>query len=192
PPRRSSDLRPFVWLLAALALALLGLRWFLASDFARERARVLLEARLGEALARPVEVGGLDFRLLPPEVVATDLRIAGDRPDAADFAHVRRLEIGGRLEGFARRRLVLERVAVSGLELAVEMRDDGDNLPRFGGGGEGGELQVTIGSLEVTDSAVTIDERRVDVDVRAEAVAARLAGVGGTDLEGTVAAQQVR
>lgn len=185
-------LRPFFWLLALVALAVLGVRWFLSSDFARERARVLLEARLGEAIARPVELGGLDFRLLPLEVIATDLRIPGDRPDAADFARVRRLEIGGRLDGFARRKLVLERVAVDGLELAVEMREDGDNLPRFGRGGEGGELQVTIGSLEVTDSAVTIDERRVDVEVRAEAVAARLAGVGGTDLEGTVAAQQVR
>lgn len=185
-------LRPFFWLLAALALAAFGVRWLLSSEFARERARVLIETRLAEAIARPVELGGLDFRLLPLEVVATDLRIPGDRPGAADFARVRRLEIGGRLEGFARRSLVLDRVAIDGLELAVEMREDGDNLPRFGRGGEGGELKVTIGSLEVTDSTVTVDERRVEVEIRAEAVAARLAGVGGTDLEGTVAAQQVR
>jgi autotransporter translocation and assembly factor TamB len=184
-------LRPLFWLLAALALAVFGVRWLLSTDYARERARVLIETRLAEAMARPVELGGLDFRLLPFEVVATDLRIPGDRAGAADFARARRIELAGRLEGFSRRELVLDRVAVDGLVLGIEMREDGDNLPRFGGGGGGGELRVSIGSLEVTDAAVVVDERRVDVEVRARAVAARLAGVGGTDLEGTVAAQEV-
>ena len=58
-------LRPAVWALAALALAIALARLFLASDFARERARDLLEARLADALERPVRIGRVDFSLLP-------------------------------------------------------------------------------------------------------------------------------
>ena len=106
---------------------------------------------------------------------------------------MRRLELEGDLEGFRRSELVLRTVAIDGLELHLDFRPDGsDNLPRpRRGGAASRQLALRIDGLSISDSAVTVAERRATVDVRARAVAARLAGLGRTDLVGSVAAQEV-
>jgi len=186
-------LRPVVWALAALALLIALARLFLASDFARERARDLLVARLSEALARPVAIAGVDFELLPLGLVVDGLVIASDRPGEPPLATVRRLAIEGDLEGFRRSELVLTSVAIDGLDLHLEFREDGsDNLPRpRRRGAPTREVALRIGGLEITGSQVTVAERKAPVDVRARAVAARLVGLGKTDLVGSVVAQEV-
>lgn len=185
-------LRPLVWSLALVALAIVGLRLLADSRFARERARVLIETRLGEALGRGVTLGDLEFELLPLTVVVRDLVIPGDRPEAADFLRVRRLAAEGNLEALRDSVLDLSSVEVEGLEMVLELRPDGDNLPRLARR-RGGErrLSVEIDRLKVDDSRVVVDERQVDVRVDAAAVLAHMTGIGGTDLEGSVAAQEV-
>ncbi len=185
-------LRPLVWSLALVALAIVGLRLLADSRFARERARVLIETRLGEALGRGVTLGDLEFELLPLTVVVRDLVIPGDRPEAADFLRVRRLAAEGNLEALRDSVLDLSSVEVEGLEMVLELRPDGDNLPRLvrRRGGER-RLSVEIDRLKVDDSRVVVDERQVDVRVDAAAVLAHMTGIGGTDLEGSVAAQEV-
>jgi autotransporter translocation and assembly factor TamB len=185
--------RPLFWGLALVALAVVGLRFFLVSGFARERARALVEARVSEALGRDVSIGGLDFDLLPLTVVLTDVVIPGDRPGAADFARVHRLRVEADVEGWRSSRIELRRLDVDGLEMNLEFREDGDNLPRFASRGGGGRssLTVVIDGLSVRDSRVKIDERTAPVAIDARAVLARFAGLGGTDLEGSVTAQQV-
>lgn len=186
-------LRPAVWTLAALALAIALGRLFLASDFARERARDLLEARLAEALERPVRIGRVDFSLLPLGLVVERLEIASSRREEAPLARVRRLAVEGDLEGFHRSELVLRSIAVEGLDLRLVFRPDGtDNLPRpKRRGASTRQLALRVDGLSISDSEVTVDERRAKVDVRARSVAARLAGLGATDLAGSVAAQEV-
>ncbi len=185
--------RPVVWAVAALAL-LLGLaRLFVGSDFARERLRDLLEARLADALARPVTIAGVDFELLPLGIVVDGLTIASDRAGEPPLATVRRLTLEGELDGFRRSEVVLRTVAIEGLDLFLEFRADGsDNLPRPGSRATPGrQLALRIDGLTITDSQVTVAERKAPVDVRARAVVARLVGLGRTDLAGSVVAQQV-
>ncbi len=186
-------LRPAVWALAALALLIALARIFLASDFARERGRDLLATRLSEALARPVTIDALDFELLPLGLVVEGLTLASDRPGEPPLATVRRLVIEGDLEGFRRSELVLTRVAIDGLDLHLEFRADGtDNLPRpRRRGAPARQVALRIDGLEITDSQVIVAERKAPVDVRARAVAARLVGLGETDLVGSVVAQEI-
>ncbi|KAB2958723.1 MAG: AsmA-like C-terminal region-containing protein, partial [Thermoanaerobaculia bacterium] len=184
--------RPLVWALALVALVALGVRLFVGSDLARSRARALIEARLGEAFGRPVTVGGLDFDLMPFSVVATGVVVPGDREGAADFARVERIEIEADLEGWRRSVIELRRVHVRGARVVLELREDGDNLPRFRGkGGDRRALTVRVDGLTIEDGRVTVDERTAPVEVDARAVLARFAGLGGTDLEGVVTAQEV-
>ena len=191
-PWRRFVVRPLVWALALAALAVLGLRLFLRSDLARSRGRALVEARLSEAIGRPVTVGGFDFELMPFSVVATGLVIPGDREGAADFARVERLEVEADLEGWRRSVIELRRVYARGVRVALEFRADGDNLPRFRRG-RGGERSFTVrvDGLTIEDGEVTVDERKARVEVDARAVLARFSGLGGTDLEGVVTAQEV-
>lgn len=185
-------LRPLVWSLALVALAVVGLRLLADSRFARERARALIETRFGEAIGRDVTLGDLEFELLPLTLVARDLVIPGDRPGAADFLRVRRLSAEGNLESLRHSVLDLSSVEIEGLEMVLELRPDGDNLPRLvrrRGGGR--RLSVEIDRLKVDDSRVVVDEQQVDVRVDAAAVLVHMTGIGGTDLEGSVAAQEV-
>lgn len=184
--------RPLVWSLAVLALGLLALRLLLSTEFVRERVRVLIETRAGEAIGRAVQIGDLEFELLPLAIVARDLVVPGDRPDGPAFATLRRLEIGGNLASLRRSVLDLSTVRVEGLDIRLELRPDGDNLPRLVSK-RGGErrIEVEIGYLAVVDSTVRLDERRVDLALEARGVEAAMTGVGGTDLEGELGADAV-
>ena len=185
-------LRPLVWAVVLLAVAVAGLALFLRTGVARERARVLLVARASEALGREIAVGRVEYELFPTTFVLHDVVVPGDRPGAADFARARRIEVEADFEGLRERVLELRRIAVEGLDVTVELRADGDNLPRPPrGSGRGRTLAVAIGGVSVDDARVHVDERTAPVSVRASAVLVRLAGLGGTDLEGALTAQEI-
>ena len=183
--------RPLIWALALAALAAGGIRWFLGTGMAREQVRALVAARLSEALGRRVTVGGVGFEFFPFSLALADVVVPGDRPGAADFAHVRRVEIEADLEGWRDSVVRLRRVAVQGARVTLELRADGDNLPRPRGGG-GRALTVHVEGLSLADGELVIDERTVPLALEARAVLARFAGLGGTDLEGSVTAQEIR
>ncbi len=184
--------RPLVWALALLALAIGALRLFLDSDLARERARSLIAARVTEALGRPITIERADFSILPLSVELHGVVVPGDRPGAADFARVRRIRVDADFAALGESRLRIDWVEIAGLELALELRQDGDNIPRLAAAGGGGRrVDVSIGALEVTDSRVLLDERTLPLALAARGVLARFSGVGGTDLEGAVTAERV-
>ena len=183
--------RPLFWLLALAALLALGLRIFLASSLAREKARDLLTARLSEGLGRAVTIAAVDFDVFPSALVVEGLTVAGDREGGPPFARLARGEIEIGLGAANASSLELRRVALSGLELALEFRADGtDNLPRPPRAGRRG-LTVRVGTLSIDDSTVRLDEHTLPLALVAEAVGARLVGVGERGVEGSIAAQQV-
>jgi len=183
--------RPIFWLLAALALAVLGLRLFLGSDLARTRGRELLAARLGESLGRSVTIGEIDFTVLPPTLEVHDLTIAGERPGAPAFLRLASAHLEADLGALRQRAIVLQRLELRGLDLGLEFREDGsDNLPRPRGGG-GGKFDVRIDGLEIADSVVRLDHRQVPLALRASGVAANLVGAGAGTLDGSLSAQEV-
>lgn len=183
--------RPFVWLLVLVALALAGLKLFLGSGLARDRARQFLEARLTDALARPVRIESVEFELLPLELVVEGLEIASDRRDEPPLVRLQRAEISADLTAIRLGALELRHVALQGLELVLQLRADGtDNVPRpprsRGAGGE-----VRIGGLAIQDSTVVLREARLPLDLEAQAVLARFASPDGSALDGSVTAQSV-
>jgi hypothetical protein len=183
--------RPFVWLLAALALAAFGLALFLESDLARSRLRDLVAGRLTETLGRRVTIESLEFTLVPSTLLARGVTIAGDRPEGPPWLTLASAEVAAELGELGKSIVTLRRVELDGLDLALEFRADGsDNLPRLRGSGGRG-LQVVIGGLAIENSRLRLDHQVVPLELVASAVQARLVGTGRHGLDGTVAAQAV-
>ncbi|MCM2269946.1 MAG: hypothetical protein NDJ75_07580, partial [Thermoanaerobaculia bacterium] len=183
--------RPLVWLLAALALAALGIWLLLDSELARSRVRDFAAGRLAEALGRRVAIASVEFELVPPTLVVHDLTIAGDRPDGEPFATLARGEVTADLSDLGASLVTLRRVELSGLDLRLEFRPDGgSNLPRLRAGG-GKATQVVLGGLAIADSRLHLDHQVVPLELTASAVQARLVGAGDRGLDGSLAAQSV-
>ncbi len=192
-PWRRFVVRPLVWFVVLVAIGVLGLRVFLSSGLARERARQMISARLSEALARRVELGGVDFELLPLRLVVYDLVVAGDARSKRPFLHLAKGEIEADLGSWRAPHLELRHVALDGLQIDLEFRADGsNNLPKLRGGGGTGGFVVRIDELSVDRGEVHVGEETAPFALDAEAVLARFVGLEGGILDGRVVAQQVR
>ncbi len=184
--------RPIFWSLAAVAFVLLCLRAFLSSDLVRERLAVRLEQQLSQLLQREVRLGRLDFDLLPFALRVEDFSIAGPGPEDPALLFIRRLRVDADLDALRGDVLDLQTVSAQGVRLHLELYPDGrDNLPELPSGGGGGRFELRIGGLFVEDGEFELDDRRVPLAVEAHALQLRLSGIGGTELQGNVTAQEV-
>src|SRR5512140_3278867 len=111
--------RPFVWLLALLAILVFAARVFLASDLARSRAREFTAARLSEALGRRVTIDRVDFELVPLRVALFGVEVAGDRPGEPPLLRLAEGDVEADFEGLSSRVLELRKVALRGLDLSL-------------------------------------------------------------------------
>ncbi|MEO8196695.1 MAG: translocation/assembly module TamB domain-containing protein [Thermoanaerobaculia bacterium] len=192
PRIRRWVVRPFFWSLAAVAFVLLCLRAFLSSDFARERIAVRLEQQLSQILHREVRLGRLDFELLPFALRIEDFSISGPAPADPLLLSIRRLRIDADLDALRNKLLDLQTVSAQGVRMHLELYPDGsDNLPRVAAGGGNGRFEVRIGGLFVEDGEFELDDRRVPLAVSAHSLLLRLSGLGGTELQGNLTAQEV-
>lgn len=183
--------RPIVWAFALVAVALLAFRAYLDSDHARERLARALERELGRVVGRAVSVGDFDFELLPMRIVVRDLLVPSDRPSDPPFLEAREIAVDIDADALRRDLVDLETVSVHGLRVRVALRPGGDNLPTFPPAAGGGRFAVRIGGLYVEDGELDLADRRLPLDLSARAVLLRLVGIGGTDLQGSVTAQEV-
>lgn len=185
--------RPIFWFLVLAALLALGLRSFLASDFVAERVARIAERELSRVLGRPVQIGRLSFELLPASVEVHDLLVPSDSRADPPLLTVRTLRVEIDTDAIRNDLVDLQTVRASGVKMNLVLREDGsDNLPRFpASDGKKGRFAVRIGGLFVEDGELDLGDRRVPLDLRARAVFARLVGLGGTDLQGSVTAQEV-
>ncbi|HZI64014.1 MAG TPA: hypothetical protein VFE44_04490, partial [Thermoanaerobaculia bacterium] len=185
--------RPFIWALALVALAALGLGLVLRSELLRERGRALVMAQLREVLARDVRVGSLRLEVLPLSIELRDVVVAGEAPGDPAFAEIERILIEGDFRGLRQPVLRLRTVLVERPRLHILLREDGtDNVPRLrtrGGGRR--RLELKIDALTVRDGSLELGERRLPLDLRARAVQARLLGAADQLLAGDVVAQEV-
>ncbi len=185
--------RPIFWALAGLALLGLVIVAFLRSELVRERAREIAERQLTQRLGSPVRIGRLDFTLLPLAVVARDVVLSGERPGDAPWLTVGRLVVEIDADALRRDLVDLQTVTAEGVRLHVVIDAAGrDNLPRIPKGRGGGGLAVRVGGLFLTDGSLELADAKIPLDLEAHDVEARLAGVGGTDLEGRVSVSRVR
>ena len=203
-------LRGPLYLLLAVIVLVAGAYLWLQGEGARERATLLLEARLSEYFGRDVEVGEVEWFLFPITLEVRDLVIPSPEdwgPDTPPFARVPRVVVHLRLESWGQWRdpvLEVEQVFATRPEVYVAVREDGsNNLPRFGRDREPRRqrVEVRLGALVAEDGVFRFNELEVPLDFRAEAVLARLHGVdaeeiagegpdAGLALEGLVTAQE--
>ncbi len=184
--------RPFFWSLAAGAFVLLCLHAFLASGFVRERLAARLEQQLSQILHREVRLGRLDFELLPFALRIEDLSISGPRPEDPLLLSVHRLRVDADLDALRHDLIDLQTVSAQGVRLHLELYPDGrDNLPEIAKGGGDSRFTLRIGGLFVEDGEFELADQRVPLNVSARALLVRLSGIGGTELQGAVTAQEV-
>lgn len=184
--------RPFFWSLVVIAFVLLCLRAFLSSDFARERIAARIEQQLSQILHRVVRIGELDFELLPFALRIENLAISGPRPEDPQLLTIRRLRVDADLDALRNDLIDLQSVSAQGVRLHLELYPDGsDNLPKFPSKGGGGRFELRIGGLFVDDGEFELDDQRIPLALSARALQLRLSGLGGTELQGNVTAQEV-
>ncbi|MEO8275464.1 MAG: translocation/assembly module TamB domain-containing protein [Thermoanaerobaculia bacterium] len=184
--------RPFFWSLAAITLLLLCLRAFLSSDFARSEVRSRLEQQLSLILHRSVTIRRVDFELLPFTLRIEDLAISGPRPVDPPLVTVHRLSVEADLDSLRKNVIDLQTVTVQGVRVHLELYADGtDNLPRVKMGAGDGRFTLRIGSFSVREGELELADQRVPLSVDAHALLLQLSGLGGTELSGTVTAQEV-
>ncbi len=184
--------RPFFWTLAAVAFVVLCLRGFLSSDFVREHLASQLEQQLSQILHRTVLIGKVDFELIPFALRIEDFSIAGPTAGAPLLLSVHRLRVDADLDALKDNVLDLQTVSAQGVRVHIELYADGqDNLPKFASAGGGSRFTLRVGGLFVEDGEFELADQRMPLEISARALLLRLSGIGGTQLQGTVTAQEI-
>lgn len=187
-------LRPIAWLVALVALLILGGWLVVRSPWVRVRLATELEQYLTRRLERQVTIGGLDFELLPLSVVVEDVAVADLDPELPPVGEARRIAVSADVLLAERNEVQLRRLEIDRPVLRIRLLEDGShNLPRWHGAGEGERtVDVEIGVVELHDGHVELADRKLPLAFAARRVAARLLGTDGLDVEGRVAASEFR
>ncbi len=190
-------LRPALWALAALALAVFALSLVLRSDWLEERVARRIELELGSRLDREVRFEGLELSFLPLGVEVTGATIAG--PEAGDppFAEVERILVEADLVSLRRREIELQRMVVTAPRVALRFGEEGEsNLVGWRRQAERSgrspfRPEIRIGQIAVEGGVLAIDDRRLPLDFEARNLRARLLGQGELEVQGQVQAEDV-
>jgi hypothetical protein len=142
----------------------------------------LVEHLLGRYFKREVQVQALVVRPGTAEIELRGLRVAGITKDAPPFLEVPVVRVRPSLAPLRGNRIVLSRVRVEGLRLRIHafpsppLGPGGDDLPKIGGGGRGGGLQVAIQRLVLVGGEFLLNHERVPLDLDLPDFQGRLAG----------------
>ena len=131
----------------------------------------LVEHALGRYFHRPVQVEAITVRPATLEFEIHGLRVGGITPEAPPFLEVPSARVRPSFAPLRGNRLVLSRVRVEGLRLRINafpsppLGPGGDDIPKMGGGGRGGGLQVAIERLVIVGGEFLLNHERVPLDV---------------------------
>jgi hypothetical protein len=166
-----------------LLLALvLGATAIYAAWRAPDWAARLVEHLLARYFHRPVQVTAVTLRTGTLEIEVHGLRVGGISPDAPPFLEVPSARVRPSFAPLRGNRLVLSRVRVEGLRLRLNafpsppLGPGGDDIPKFGGGGRGGGLRVSIQRFVVVGGEFILNHERVPLDLDLPDFHGRLSG----------------
>ena len=186
-------LRPLLWLLTGLAVLLFVLQIWLDSPHAKRWAAEILAEKLGARLDRPVTVRDVAFELLPFSVEIWGLVIGSPEGIETPFLEVPWASLDLDLQALRGGDVRLRQVRVERPRIALQFLADGrDNLltlrsknprPR--------RFDVYIDRLVVDRADFFLDRESLELSIDADAIRARLRGVGELQLSGQLVAQNV-
>ncbi len=176
-------------LLLLLLLLLVGVYFLMGLP---QWSATLVARGLSARLARPVSVGSVGFRLVPFEVELVDIQVASLDPGDPPSIEVPRVVLTPSLAPLRGGRLVLSRVKVESPRIRIHAYPDppegrgGDDIPRLGGDGSRGGLDVRIGRLVIQGGEFRLDHDRVPLDIDLPDFHGRLVARSGGGLQGRV------
>jgi hypothetical protein len=190
-------LRPVLWGLALLAVAVFLLQRVLNTGYARQWASTLVAERLGEVLDRRVEIADLSLTLLPLSVEVWGLRIAGPEElgDDVPFLEVPWAAIDADLNALQRNVVRIDQVRVERPRIYLDFLPGGKSnvlqLNREGRRPGPRRFDVLIERVEIERAEVVLDEETVHLSLSADSVRTQLQGRGHLHVAGQLAAQNV-
>lgn len=190
-------LRTAGWTLAALALGVLLLQWWLDTDPARERARRLLEVELSEHLDRQVSLESVRFQLLPLQMELWNLEIDGGPETDAPFLQLPYTYIEADLWALQNRRIHLQLLRLERPHIDLRFYPGGgDNIARGAGDTRGADAtdtsyELLIDQVEIERAALDLDNQAGHFTVDAYHLRSRLRGLGNHTLAGRLSASEV-
>jgi hypothetical protein len=141
-----------------------------------------VEHLLGRYFKRPVRVEAIALRPATGEIELRGLRVGGITPDAPPFLEVPIVRVRPSVAPLRGNRIVLARVRVEGLRLRIQafpsppLGPGGDDIPKIGGTGRGGGLQVAIRRLVIVGGEFVLNHERVPLDLDLPDFRGRLEG----------------
>jgi len=147
-----------------------------------------LEKALGGLFKRPVSVGGVSvIGLVPLQIEIRDVRVGGTTPQSPPFLELARavvVPLGPPLG----RTVVLARLRLEGPRIRINAPPEGgDDIPKMGGGGGQGAIQLRVRRLVVTGGEFILDHQRVPMELDLPDFGGRLTGRPGGGFEGHLA-----
>ncbi|HEV8630288.1 MAG TPA: translocation/assembly module TamB domain-containing protein [Thermoanaerobaculia bacterium] len=187
-------LRPAVWLLLLLVLALATALWYLYRPAVQRQLLARFIPRVEEYLGRDVRVGSVRYSLFPLWLELRDVSVGGPRPNDPPIVTVRRLYVQAELQKIRKPVLELQEVQAEGVVVFLDRFLDGtDNWPRPKRRGTASKRpwELDITSFTVTDGVFRFHDDAVPMDLDARHARVSLLGMGGTDLQGRAVVESV-
>lgn len=188
--------RPLIWGLTVIIAVLCVSQWLLDTPWARSRAKQLISHYVGQYFERRVDINDIHFQLVPLSVEVWGLTVHGPERDDPDeqvpLMHVPWGMVEADLSGLRQRRFRLRQIRVERPLFHIAHFFDGEhNLVRFKGGSKRKRrFEVFIDHVEVDKGEFLLEQRRVRLSVSADAVQARLQGLGDLRVGGQLIARK--
>ena len=184
-------LRPLCWGLAALAVMVFVLQLLIDTPWARKQARILIADYLTGYFEQKVEIAVIYFELLPLSVEVWGLDVAGPKGhEEAGMIHIPWASVDGDLAAFEQRRVRLRQIRVERPVIDLTYFLDGtSNVISFRRTGRKRRFEVYIDRLEVDRAEFRVHQERAEISVDADAVQARMQGLGEMHMGGQVVAR---
>jgi autotransporter translocation and assembly factor TamB len=190
PLRRLSTLRLFLVMVVFLVLAGYAV-WH--SERFQTLFQGVSQARISEALGRPVTFRQVEFRFLPPSLRLADVRIGNDpRLPEGPFLAADEVSIGGGVSLYGNE-LRLGRIrAVRPRVVLVQFSDGSWNLPPgINRPARKGGLKVRVGEVVLEHGNFELAGRKMDLSVALEDFAANLASIGEDHYTGSLGSRKM-
>jgi translocation-and-assembly-module (TAM) inner membrane subunit TamB-like protein len=193
-------IRPFVWGLLLILIALAGALFLLQSQYARQQALERIVKQVSFFLGRPIQVRAIEYSFFPPAVELYGVTIPGPRASDPPVAKAPFVRMQINLKDIEGRVVDIEQVEIDQPEVYFQFNPDGtNNLPQFHFAPRGGprRFDVRIGHILVQNGTFRLNERKLPLAIDAQAIWGRLigradrGGEGGNRLDALITAQQI-